>query len=68
MSITKMSQWVITCGECCDIEEVSTGDSDVFTQVDAIKEFRIRGWKIGKECKCPKCDAYVATGEEVKDE
>ena len=63
MRIDKTSQWIIYCDNCGDMEEVVTGDSGVFNKSDAIKEFRIRKWKIGNKYICPKCNAFVENGE-----
>ncbi len=58
MAIIKVSQWIITCDVigCGEMEEVIWGDSNVFNKAEAIKEFRHRGWRIGKHsCSCKSC-------------
>lgn len=65
MSLDKVSQWTIHCDFCKSFdEEVITGDSNVFTQLDAIKEFRIRGWKVSAVHKCPKCSQNLKKASE----
>ncbi len=69
MGIDKVSQWCINCDDtspgCIQFEEVIEGDSGVFNKAQAIKEFRIRGWKIGERCLCKYCSSNA---EEVKDD
>ena len=62
MGIERQTQYYITCDKCKDTFETYGGD-----RKGALYIFRKNGWKIGKKCICPDCNAEVLK-EVIEDE
>jgi len=55
MAVSKEIQYIAWCDECGDCDQTIIGEDNTRDRQSAIKEFRNRGWKVGKKCICPDC-------------
>lgn len=56
MGVEKATQYMVFCDDCGDLAQTIIGEDGTIDKSTAIKEFRLRGWRIGRDsCSCPKC-------------